>query len=136
MKTINKLIALIVIASLSTSCIMNGVVGSKNVTTESRNIEADFTGIKVSQGIDVQLTQDNQVSLSAEFDDNLHELLITKVEDAVLKIYFDENVSKRKSSTIYLSMPKISKIDELGSNKEKLLLTNAEKVVKEHITVS
>jgi len=110
MKTLNKLIALFVITLFTTSCIINGVVGSRNVTTESRTIEANFTGIKVSQGIEVQLTQDTEVSLSAEFDNNLHELLITKVEDGILKIYFEENVSKRKSSTIYLTMPKISEI--------------------------
>ena len=106
----NKLIALIVLSILATSCMFTGVVGSRNVTTETRNIDKNFTGIKVSQGIEVELTQDNVVSLTVEMDDNLHEILITKVEDDILKIYFDENVSKRKASTIYLTMPKISSI--------------------------
>jgi len=110
MKTLNTLIALFVISFLTTSCIMTGVIGSKNVTTESRTITSDFTGIKVSQGIEVQLTQDPTTSLTAEMDDNLHELLITEVKDGMLKIYFEKNVGKRKASTIYLTMPKISSI--------------------------
>lgn len=110
MNTINKLFVLVLLGLLSTSCLMTGVIGSRNVTTENREINEDFTGIKVSQGIEVVLTQDSQVSLSAEMDDNLHELLITEVEDDILKMYFEKNVSKRKASIIYLSMPKISSI--------------------------
>lgn len=107
-----KLLILIVLSILTTSCINlnTGITGSKNVTTESRNISSDFTGIKVSQGIEVLLTQDAETSLTAEMDDNLHELLITEVKEGILKIYFKENVSKRKASTIYLTMPKISKV--------------------------
>lgn len=103
-------IVLLSIVLFSTSCLFTGVVGSRNVTTETRTISSDFTGIKVSQGIDVQLTQDNDVNLSVEMDDNLHEILVTEVNDDILKIYFDENVSKRKASIIYLTMPKISSI--------------------------
>jgi hypothetical protein len=101
---------------------ITGVVGSRNVTTETRSFNEDFTGIRVSQGIEVQLTQDNEVSFTAEMDDNLHEHLITEVVDDVLKIYFDDNVRKRKESTIYLSMPNISSIktssgaDVIGTN--------------------
>jgi len=110
MNTIHKLIVLLFLGVFTTSCLMTGVIGSRNVTTENREINEDFTGIKVSQGIEVVLTQDAQVSLSAEMDDNLHELLITEVEDDILKMYFEKNVSKRKASIIYLSMPKISSI--------------------------
>ncbi len=110
MKIISKLFVLFLVASFATSCLMTGVIGSRNVTTENREISDDFTGIKVSQGIEVILTQDAQVSLSAEMDDNLHELLVTEVEDGILKMYFDKNVNKRKASIIYLSMPKISSI--------------------------
>lgn len=110
MKTTSKLITIILIAVFTTSCVIGGVIGSRNVTTENREINDDFTGIKVSQGIEVQLTQDASVSLSAEMDDNLHEVLVTEVADGILKIYFEKNVSKRKASTIYLTMPKISSI--------------------------
>lgn len=107
MKTIIKIFTVLVITSFATSCMITGVVGSKNVTTETRAFDSDFTGIKVSQGIQVQLTQDDEVSFTAEMDDNLHEHLVTEVVDDVLKIYFDTNIRKRKTSTIYLSMPEI-----------------------------
>ena len=110
MKTIIKIVTLLVITSLVISCMVTGVVGSKNVTTETRVFNTDFTGVKVSQGIEVQLTQDDEVSFTAEMDDNLHEHLVTEVDDDILRIYFDTNIRKRKASTIYLSMPIIRTI--------------------------
>jgi len=107
MKTIFKILTLVIVASFTTSCMITGIVGSKNVTTETRPFDSVFTGIKVSQGIEVQLTQEDDVSFTAEMDDNLHEHLVTEIDDDVLKIYFDTNVRKRKKSTIYLSMPTI-----------------------------
>lgn len=110
MKTSIQTSIVLVIVLFSTSCMITGVVGSKNVTTETRTFDKDFTGIKVSQGIEVQLTQDNEVSFSAEMDDNLQEHLVTEVKDDILKIYFDTNIRKRKSSTVYLTMPNIHTI--------------------------
>lgn len=110
MKILYKIFSLLVILSFASSCMITGIVGSRNVTTENRTFETDFTGIKVSQGIQVQLTQDDEVSFTAEMDDNLHEHLITEVLDDVLKIYFDTNIRKRKTSTIYLAMPEIKLI--------------------------
>lgn len=84
------------------------LVGSKNVTTETRDFDTNFTGVKVSQRIEVRLAQDDdEVSFSVEMDDNLHEHLVTEVKDDILNIYFDTNIGKRKKSTIYLSMPTI-----------------------------
>jgi len=110
MKNLTKLILLTGILLFTVSCMITGVVGSNNVTTETRTITEDFTGIKVSQGIEIQLTQAKDKSLSIEMDDNLHELLVTEVIDGTLKIYFKENVNKRKASTIYLTMPDIKTI--------------------------
>ncbi len=110
MKNLTKIFIFISLGLLGTSCMITGVAGSKHVTSESRDIPSDFTGIEVKQGIEVQLTQDNNPSLTVEMDDNLHKLLVTEVKEGVLQIYFSENVGKRKASTVYITMPNIQMI--------------------------
>ena len=112
-----KLIILILVTVFVSSCMLTGVSGSKNVTSESRTIDERFTGVKVSQGIKVKLTQDKEVSFTAEMDDNLHEILITEVEDNVLRIYFKDNVSNRKMSTVHLTMPIVNLIKASSGSK-------------------
>ena len=107
MKTFRLILLAVLSLILLQSCFMNGVTGSRNVTSESRTITQDFDRIDVSQGIDVYFTQDNEVSLTIELDDNLHELLVTEVKDGVLDIYFDSPVFKRKSSKVYVSGPRL-----------------------------
>ena len=111
MKNAIKLILLaLLLATTFTSCVLSGIQGSKNVTTENRIIKSDFDGVKVSMGILVRLTQAKEVNLQVEMDDNIHELLITEVEDGILHIYFDEQVGNCKQKTIHLSMPTITQL--------------------------
>lgn len=111
MKTLSKILFLSAIALTLNACVFTGVTGSRNVSTESREITESFNKLSVSQGIEVILTQEPKVSMTIEADDNLHELLITEVENDVLKIYFSENVGNRKSSKVYLSMPELVSIN-------------------------
>ena len=109
MKT--KITVLLLILITTTSCIFDGfgIQGNGEVTTEDRNISSDFTAIKVSQGIQVYLTQGNDIDLSVEADENIMDLLVTEVEGETLKIYFDKNVS-RATKNIYLTAKDINKI--------------------------
>jgi len=107
MKTTVKLGFFLVSIFLISCTSFNGVKGSRNVTTETRKVNDDFEGVKVSMGINLKLTQDKNTSLTVEMDDNLHELLITEVENGILKIYFEESVGKCKKREVLLSMPKI-----------------------------
>jgi len=88
-----------------------GVKGSEHVTKETRKINTEFSEIEVSTGIDLQLTQSKRIKLEVEVDDNLQDLLITKVEDGVLKIYFSKNISSAKSKSVYLSAPVFNTIE-------------------------
>ena len=88
----------------------NSVRGNGDVTTEDRSINGEFDAIKVSRGLDVYLTQSNDESITVEADDNLHEIIITEVENNVLKIYADENISYSKSQKVYLNFKDVSKI--------------------------
>lgn len=94
-----------------------GVNGNGNVVTAERNISSDFNQIKVSQGLDLYITQSNDVSLSVEADENLHDLIMTDVENNILRIYSSENIKRASSKKIMLNINDISSIKATsGSN--------------------
>lgn len=113
MKTLTKLLAILVLLITSTSCFidgMTGIRGNGNIISEDRTISNDFDVIKVQQGINLFLTQGNSVELNVEADENIMDLLITEVKDNELKVYFDKNVYRAKARNVYLTTKIISKI--------------------------
>ncbi len=114
MKTlITKAFAFLFIATLTTSCMIDGissVTGNRNVVTESRKINNDFTKIEVGQGIQLYITQENDLSLVVKADENLHNLIRTEVRNGVLKISSERNIRRAKSKKVYLSAPNINGI--------------------------
>ncbi|MCF6180836.1 head GIN domain-containing protein [Lutibacter sp.] len=114
MKTITKITTLLVVLIITTSCFMDGIMGIKgnrNVISESRNISSKFNEIDIQQGINLFLTQGNSTTLKVEADENIMDLLITKVENNQLKIYFKKNVYKAKARNVYLTTNEISSIE-------------------------
>ncbi|MCK5465257.1 MAG: DUF2807 domain-containing protein, partial [Bacteroidales bacterium] len=96
----------------SSSCIISTnetIYGSGNVVTEERDI-GEFTGLKVSSGIDVVIRQGNEISLELEADDNLHEAIITEVVDNTLKIYTRKNIRKARSKKVFLVYEDLNRI--------------------------
>ena len=89
MSTLIRIIITSIISLLMLSCnfsmnLGDGVDGNRNVVSADRSISSDFSTIKVSQGLDLYITQSNDVSLSVEADENLHELIMTEVENDIL----------------------------------------------------
>ena len=111
MKTITKISAVLILF-LTTSCMFNGVKGNRNVKSQKRTISSDFEAIRVSNGLDVYLTMGNNTSLAVEADENLHDIILTEVEDGVLHIHTDNNTNiwSAKSKKIYLNAEKINEI--------------------------
>ena len=87
-----------------------GVRGNGNVESIEREINEDFNEIKVSRGLDVYLTQSDDVSLKVQADENLHDIIMTEVENNVLRIYADENIKYASSKKVMVSFKDISKI--------------------------
>ena len=113
MKTLTKLLAILVLLITTTSCFidgMTGIRGNGNVISEDRTISNDFDVIKVQQGINLYLTQGNSVTLNVEADENIMDLLITEVKNNELKVYFDKNVYRAKARNVFLTAKTISKI--------------------------
>jgi hypothetical protein len=113
MNTLVKLIISGIIGTLMLSCNVNfgsGIDGNRNVITAERNISSDFESIKISQGLNLYITQSGEVALAVEADENLHELIKTEVENNVLSIYTSENIRRAASRKILLNIDKISAI--------------------------
>lgn len=110
MKTYLKISALVLFVILSVSCSIVGEVGNGIIKSADREISKDFSAIHVSEGIKVYLTQSSEHKLSVELDENLHELLMTEVNDQVLKIYFKENVRVKHACKVYLSHDVINEL--------------------------
>ena len=116
MKTLKQLTLLVFISILSTSCnidMLNRIEGNRNVITKKRKINEDFTKLKVSTGLDVYISQGNKPSITVEADENLHEIIITKVEDGRLRIYSERNLWRYKAAKVYVV---IKDLEELKSS--------------------
>ncbi|MDP2088314.1 MAG: head GIN domain-containing protein [Flavobacteriaceae bacterium] len=109
MKSIVKIPVLLLMLISTTSCVLTGIKGNSQVTTEDRNLNSKFDGIKVSQGINLILTQGNDEKITVETDENLQDILVTKVNNNnVLEVYFDKNVRKVSTKNVYVTAKDIS----------------------------
>ncbi|WP_299101416.1 head GIN domain-containing protein [uncultured Winogradskyella sp.] len=115
MSTLTKIIVTSVISLMLLSCnfSMNlgpGVDGNGNVINVERSISNDFESIKISQGIDLYITQSNNIALTVEADENLMDLIMTEVVDGTLRIYSTENIRRATSKKVLLNIETISSI--------------------------
>jgi len=115
MTTLARIIVTSIISLLMLSCnfsmnLGEGIDGNGNVVTAERTISYDFDEIKVSQGLDLYITQSNDVALNIEADENLHDLIMTDVENNILRIYSTENIRRASSKKVMLSINDISVI--------------------------
>lgn len=125
MKTTLKLITLVITLSI-TSCTGNlnlsgGVNGSGNVVTEKRNIEASFTKIAASSGVEVIVEQGTPTEVEVEVDDNLLEHIITRVENGTLIVKIEGNINTMESAIVRV---KTSTINGLESSSGASIRTN------------
>jgi hypothetical protein len=112
MKNLRYLTAIILCLGI-TACVdgqfRKTVYGNKNVVKKERNA-GSFSGIRVSTGIDVYLKQGDQMSLTVEADENLHEYIITEVNSGVLNVYTDANIRDAEMKRVYVTMKDINSI--------------------------
>ena len=85
------------------------VTGSGNVVTKDREA-GYFNSVTVSTAIDLILSQGSTESIKVEADDNLHEYIITEIENNTLKIYTDANIRNAEEMNVYVTMKDIEKL--------------------------
>ena len=114
MKTISlKLTVILFTAIFISSCgvdMFNRIDGNRNVVTKKRKLNDEFTAVKVSTGIDLYITQGNRTSLTVEADENLHDIIMTEVENGLLKIYSEKNIWRAKARKVYLTVTTLEEL--------------------------
>jgi hypothetical protein len=92
------------------------VKGNGNVTEEVRQV-AEFDQIHVSRGMNVYVSQGSPAKVVVIADNNLHEVIETKVEGGVLKVYVNENIRWAKEKKVMVTVEKLSGLEtSSGSN--------------------
>lgn len=102
---------LIITLSLAFSFCTNGqirrtVTGNGDVVRKERKA-GNFTGLRVSSGIDVYLKQTGDESIVVEADENLHDYIITEIKNDVLHVYSDANIRRAEMKRVYVTMDEI-----------------------------
>jgi len=82
------------------------VKGNGNVTEEVRQV-GEFDQIKVSRGMNAYITQGSPAKVVVVADNNLHEVIETKVENGVLKIFVNENIRWAKENKVMVTVEKL-----------------------------
>ena len=116
-------VAIVTLAALLfTSCkyavnFGDGIEGSGNITTETRNVTQDFKKIEVGYGIQVEVEQSNTKSVVVKADDNLQKHITTTVENGVLKIESDHSYNSTQTPTVTVQMPVINALEATSGSK-------------------
>jgi len=112
MKSLKLVTTAILLTALTTGAsaqFMKTVYGNGDVVRKQRDIR-NFTGVKVSSGIDLYLRQGDRESVAVEADENLHEYIITEIRDGVLIIRTDMTIRKAEQKRVYVSMNEIRSV--------------------------
>ncbi len=91
------------------------VTGNGNMVRQDRQV-SDFTGINVSSGIDVFITQGSAPALQIEADQNLQDLIISEVNGGILKIYVKPKTRIMKSNGMdaYVTVTELKSVNVSG----------------------
>jgi hypothetical protein len=90
------------------------VSGSGTTATEERSVRS-FIALKVSGGIEVELTQSDNESLVITADDNVLPLIESIVSDGVLRIRLKEPVRNAGTMKAFVSFKKLEAIEVSGA---------------------
>jgi len=89
----------------------NGIDGNGNVTSQTRNVENNFSKIDVSRGLNVTIEQSDNYFVEVETDENLQEHITTRVENGTLFITSDENIDEAKARDIRVKLPSLTEVE-------------------------
>ena len=106
---------LIFILSAFLFCSCHNINGSGHIQTEKRNV-GQFDGVQASGSMDIEVTDGENVSVEVEADDNVLRYIITEVNDGLLDVYFESNISLSNTHTkIYVTAPGLKRLFVKGS---------------------
>jgi hypothetical protein len=96
------------------SCVIGGwdnyITGNGNVVEETRDISG-FTGVHLSSGIDVLLSEGKEFQVVVEADENLLEVIETELDGDMLVVGTDHvNIRKARSKKVHVTMPELESL--------------------------
>lgn len=101
-----KIIILLCINLVFSSCGTQKVKGSRNVITEHTNLK-DFSSVEIQGDFEVSLQKGRQAAMEVRADDNLHSIIQTEVSNNTLYIKPTKIIRRSKAQEIKLSFPDI-----------------------------
>lgn len=117
-KQLQRLGIFVFLSLILSSCWFIGpsVRGNGNVTEEVRQV-AQFDEVHVSRGMNVYITQGSPAKIVVVADNNLHEVIETRVEGNVLKVFVNENIRWAKEKKVMVTVEKLTGVStSSGSN--------------------
>lgn len=108
------IVSLFCFLSLSAFAQVDKIIGDANATV--RTLSGSFTGISVSSGVDLYITQGNEESLAVSASDEKYLVrLKTEIENGILKIYYDNkgvtwNNNEKRKLKAYVSFKTLEKL--------------------------
>jgi hypothetical protein len=88
----------------------SGISGNGDVMEESRDVDG-FTGVEVSTGIDVYLTQGSSFEVVVEADENLQEVILTELKGNNLVVRTDHvNIRSAKAKKVHITLPELTEL--------------------------
>lgn len=109
MKTIHIFYLLSAFALFVSSCSIDSIRASSDITSETRTVNT-FNAVKVSNDIEVIIRKENNQTVNVTTSKNLQEHLTTKVKNGILYIALKKSVRKLKELRVDITMPELSKI--------------------------
>jgi hypothetical protein len=91
-----------------------GIKGSGDLTTEVRDLE-EFDEIDVLGSMDIYIEIGDEQKVEITFDDNLIELVRTRVRGHTLRIDTRESFSSRRGCQVRITVPKLEMVSLTGS---------------------
>ncbi|MBN2699511.1 MAG: DUF2807 domain-containing protein [Bacteroidales bacterium] len=88
----------------------NGITGAGNVVEEKRDLDG-FTGLHITSGVDVFLSQDAEYTVRVEADENLVEMIKTEVKGELLEVGVEKpGIRRAESKKVFVSLPDLKSI--------------------------
>ncbi|MBM3420808.1 MAG: DUF2807 domain-containing protein [Bacteroidetes bacterium] len=104
------LITILMMAPASMDAQLGRTVYARGAVTTTDRQAGSFHSIMVSSGIDVLLTVGDKESIRVEADENLHEYILTDLQNGVLHVYSRVNIRNAKSRKVFLTMSEVKSV--------------------------
>lgn len=92
------------------------IKGNGNIKTENRKV-ADFKGLDVNGGFEIQVTLGNNESVRIEADENLLGNIKTEVKKGILHIYNEGSITTKNKMKAYVTLRELNSLDISGGVK-------------------